>query len=532
MTAKFSLSLPAIQFKQWQKSIIEILIVTAFFSLCFLLEENMGRVNEVNVLPFARQHADPTWVPKDWYYNLPAGYRTPFIAIFGNMASAWGFLATSIMGRLLVFTLLASSLVFLAHTLGLKLIYLLVAMSVFLFSSSDQGLIAEEWLIRALEPKAIAYSFLLFGITFMLKENYRLMALFLGLTISFHVLVGGWALLTVIVWLLFRRRNKLRKPNRLMTLAVIYLVAASFAIPPIIRQLFSAAKSNFSASFIYVNLRTPHHLNPLSWSLEQWIQPLIYLIFFTITIYILWKRKEHLQVELAIFAICTMIPFIFGLVIAPWDTNGNFLQYYPFRLGDVMFPLITCLLFFYGLQAISCQSKLNQTAFILSCLVLLTITIVIQGKETYRSFMALTQFPSQPQMVTPEWKEMCYWIRDHTEKNERFISHPLEDVTFTWLSERPTIVKYKFVPPVSSAVEEWYERLNDLSGQIDITQIQEKEELKDALEKGYNQLSTEQVLSLMQQYQANYMITDIKHQLSLETAHKNSRYILYSFSQF
>ncbi len=57
---------------QWQVFIIEVAIVTIFFCIYFLLDDNMGRANEVNVLPFARQHADPSWVPQDWYYNLPS----------------------------------------------------------------------------------------------------------------------------------------------------------------------------------------------------------------------------------------------------------------------------------------------------------------------------------------------------------------------------------------------------------------------------------------------------------------------------
>ncbi|MDR9404111.1 MAG: DUF6798 domain-containing protein [Halothece sp. Uz-M2-17] len=532
MISQLSLFARRIKRSQWQ-FIIETLIITAFFCLCFLLEDNMGRVNEVNILPFARQHADPSWIPEDWYYNLPAGYRTPFIAIFGNMASVWGFLITSIVGRFLVFTLLASSLVFLARTLELKLISLLFAMTIFLFSSDDQGLIAEEWLVRALEPKAIAYSLLLIGITFMFRENYRLMALFLGLAISFHVLVGGWALLTVAFWLLLRRSKILKNPQLLISISLIYLIAASFAIPPILRQLFSVtSESGFSASYIYVNLRTPHHLNPLSWSLGQWIQPLIYFIFFAITIAILWKHKNTVQKDSAIFALCAIVPFILGVMIAPWDQQGNFLQYYPFRLGDVMFPLMTCLLFVYILQTAFSQSRFTEKGFIVLCLVILTVTVVIQGKESYDSFITLRQFPSEPQMVTPEWKEMCYWIRENTKPNERFISHPLEEITFTWLSERATVVKYKFVPPVSSAVSEWYNRLNDLSGDIDITEIKEKEELQTALREGYDHLSTQQVLSLMEKYQANYLVTDVNHSLNLKTAHQNSRYILYSNSAF
>ncbi len=518
-------------FSQWQLFFIQTLMVSAFFCLYFLLEENMGRVNEVNVLPFARQHADPSWIPKEWYYNLPGGYRTAFIFIFGNLAAKFGFLFTSIAGRFLAFTLIASGFVFLARTLKLTLISLLVAVTALLLSTYSQGLYAEEWIIRALEPKAIAYGFLLLGISFMLRENYRLMALFLGLTISFHVLVGGWAAIAVAIFFLMRRPDVFLKFQRLIILAVIYLLAASLAIRPILQQLTSDATESIPpASYIYVHLRTPHHLNPAYWSFFNEIEPIIYFIVFVVTMITLWKRKEQPQLDLGIFALCTMIPFLFGVIISPWDTQGKILQYYPFRLGDIMFPLITCLLFLYLLQSLFFQDKIGKQGFIFFCVLVLSISVFVQGKDFYESAIALQDFPSKDQMVNPEWKEMCSWIRENTDNNERFISHPIEDITFTWLSERATIVKYKFVPAVSAAVAEWYQRLNDLSGTIDLTKAEDKKTLEKLLHQGYPTLTTEQVRALMDKYEANYIVTNINHKLDLETVHQNSIYILYAKS--
>jgi len=520
-----------ITLSQWQIFIIEIVIVTSFFCLYFLLDDNMGRVNEVNILPFARQHADPSWVPQDWYYNLPSSYRGPFIAIFGNFASVFGFLATSIVGRIVAFSLVATGFVFLARTLRLKLILLLVAVTALLLSTNNQGLIAHEWIIIALEPKVIAYGFLLIGISFMLRENYRLMALFLGLTISFHVLVGGWALIAVMIWLLFYRREIFANLKTLTSLGMIYLLAACLAIPPIIKELTTVTTPDgkLDPSYIYVHLRTPHHLNPLSWSLELWKeQPLIYSIIFVITFFILWKWKEHKAVQLGVFALCTMIPFVFGLIIAPLDTQGKLLQYYPFRLGDIMFPLITCLLFVYLLQVIGWKSQFGKKALMLVCLIVLGNSIFVQGKDFYESALTLPQFPSKPQMVSPEWKDMCYWIRDNINSEERFISHPINDINFTWLSERATIVKYKFVPPVSSEVNKWFQRLNDLSGTVDITKASSKEEIKSLINKGYSTLNTEQFQQLMEKYEANYLVTRSDKQLNFNIVYQNKNYILYS----
>lgn len=48
---------------------IRVLAVIAFLSLKFLLNDNMGSTNEIDVLPLAKQYADPSWIPEDWYFN-------------------------------------------------------------------------------------------------------------------------------------------------------------------------------------------------------------------------------------------------------------------------------------------------------------------------------------------------------------------------------------------------------------------------------------------------------------------------------
>lgn len=182
----------------WQKETwLKILAVTIFFSLKLLLDDNMGGANEVDVLPLARQYAEPTWIRGDWYLNQPPGYRMLFQALFGKLAAIGGFLATSLVGRLFCYTLISSGLVFLAGLMGLSLPLLLLAVGLFLYLYPEQGIAASEWIAKSLEAKSVAYGFLLLAIYFMLQRRYRWMALLLGIATSFHVLVGGWAFVAI-----------------------------------------------------------------------------------------------------------------------------------------------------------------------------------------------------------------------------------------------------------------------------------------------------------------------------------------------
>jgi len=521
----------------WKQVSIQIVVVTAFLSLGFLLDGNMGGKNEVDILPFARQYADPSWIPGDWYLNQPPGYRIPFLAFSGSMAAAWGFLATSLIGRLLCYTLMASGLVFLGRKLELSLPLLLLAVGLFLYVDDHQGIVAREWLVGGIEPKVVAYSLLLFAIGLMLTGRYRLMALLLGLATSFHTLVGGWASLVIGGWLLLRRRHHFRSIRYLGSVVIIYLIASALSIYTILEHLLTPSPTGaVEPSYVYVFIRTPHHLNPLYWSPEWWIKPAVYLLVLALSVGILWRKgqsEKHLvRIGLAEFTLLTLIPFGLGLAIAPFDAQGTFLQYYPFRLGDVMLPLNTCLLFACALEQ-GCIGK-ARPILLFVCIVLLSGACTVQAVQFHQALVALSEFPSEQQEIEPEGKAISNWIRTNTPDDALIVTPPAELTPFTWVAERPTVAKFKFIPPTKVGVLDWYERLTDLSGTLNPwPQPGERvtfSKMKQALIAGYNSLTTDQAQAVMNKYDADYLLTSTTHHLDFAIAYQNSRYILYARS--
>lgn len=520
---------------------LQIVALTAFLSLKLLLDFNMGGSgwNEIDILPLAKQYADPSWIPADWYLNQPPGYRLIFQTLFGNLAASWGFLATSIAGRLFCYSLVASGLVLIGRQLGLSLLSLLLAVGLFLYLDRDQGLAAYEWLVGGLEAKAVAYGFVLLAIGLMLDMRFRWMALLLGLATSFHVLVGGWVSLVVAAWLLLKRRSHFQDIWDWGTVLVLYVVASGFAIAPVLQQLFTPTPlASLTPSYIYVFLRLPNHLNPLSWASDWWIKPVLYLLVLVLSVKQL-QRKQSIEtlseqhasrIGLAQFTLLSLVPFILGIVVAPFDSQGQFLQYYPFRLGDVMLPLNTCLLLACALE----QSFTGRARrrFFLVLIVLLSLVCSIQAVTLHNQLQSLRDFPNADQDVSSEWKEFCTWIRTHTPANTVIVSSPAELDTFTWLSERPTIAKYKFLPQNKAGILEWHQRLSDLAGGVSLWTTQNstvlsKEDIKDALTEGYEHLTTSQAQALMVKYKADYFVAYIEQHLDLPIAYRNSRYILY-----
>jgi hypothetical protein len=240
-------------------------------------------------------------------------------------------------------------------------------------------------------------------------------------------------------------------------------------------------------------------------------------------------------VELAEFTLITLVPFILGLAIAPFDSQGRLLQYYPFRLGSIMLPLNTYLVFACALE----QTFTSRTrrVFLLVCIVVLSWLCSLQALSLSEQLQDLRQFPSADQEVDPQWKDMCAWVRNHTPQNAIVVSPPVELSNFTWLAQRPTIAKFKLLPQTKAQILTWYERLGDLSGDLALwlnrtSKNATKGEIERSLSNGYNHLTTAQAEELMVKYGADYLITSIEYPLELPIAYQNSLYILYGKTPF
>lgn len=523
----------------------QVVLVTLFIAFRLVLVRNMGSSgwNEVDVLPLAKHFVDPSWMANDWYLDRPAGYRWLFQFLFGKLIIHWGFLATSIIGRLFCYALSAIGIVLLGKRLGLSLPFIMLATALFcgVEDGYKQGAIADEWMIGGLEAKAIAYGLILIAIPLLFSKLYFWVAFLLGAATSFHVLVGGWAFLTTVGWICLRYQSRFPQFKQVILILITYISASSWAIVPVIQQLSEPTPDAIiKPSYIYVFLRLSHHLNPLSWDL-QWLAPIIYLAVLVGIINLLNKQAQsrdwlsidtHRQ-ELGEFTFVSLVPFVCGTAIAFWDTQGQWLQYYPFRFGDVMLPFATC---FLGACLIEHGWQKNyqglKSAY---CIALLCLAVGFQSIEFKQQILDLRNFPSKEQDVTTEWKAMTTWINQNTPQDAVIISSPIEQTNFSWLTERSTIAKFKLLPQTKAAIIEQYHRWDDLSGNKALGEYVakgkvSKQKTREVLEEGYRQLTTAQVKRLMSKYDASYIVTKSDHQLNLEVVYRQPPFVLYGNS--
>jgi len=225
-----------------------------------------------------------------------------------------------------------------------------------------------------------------------------------------------------------------------------------------------------------------------------------------------------------------LVPFILGLAIAPFDSQGRLLQYYPFRLGSIMLPLNTYLVFACAIE--QTFSGRSRRLLSLVSILLLSWACTIQALSFQEQLLDLREFPSPWQGIDSNGKALCTWVRNHTPQNAVVVSPPVEFANFTWLAERPTIAKFKLFPQNKANILTWYQRLSDLSGDLSPWLSRNSKnlprgEFEQALTNGYKNLTTAQAEKLMVKYGADYLLTGIGHKLDLAIAYRNSRYILY-----
>ncbi|WP_206603138.1 DUF6798 domain-containing protein [Leptolyngbya ohadii] len=526
-----------------------IAIVVVMISLRFLLNGNMGEINELDLLPLARQFVNPDWVPSDWYLNQPAPYRFLFQIWAGRMIEAWGFLAASIVGRLTCYGLVATGLVLIQRRLGLSLPLFLPAVAWMLYINGGRGLIAREWIVDALESKAVAYGFVMLGIAALLYGRYRWVAFCLGLATSFHVLVGGWTSLAVFMWGVWRRQQVRLSRFQWLQGLLIYLVSSAAAINAILRQLLSPRlETEVSSSLLYVFVRLSHHLNPLSWN-PIWIAGFVVYMGLLIGSILFLRRRFLRQTDssqrlvrvslpsfqaeqflaqktLFEFTLMALVPFVLSVPIAWFDSQGTLLQLYWARVGDVMLPLNTTLL-------VSCAVQQGASAKVLpwikmTCIAGIVVLMSLQLVVFQQQLAALKNFPN----TDPDVQAIATWLKNYTPQETVVITPPVELNEFTWLSERGTIAKFKLMPQNNASIVEWYRRLRDLSGGVfpipaDYRLDKIRTGIMQALTDGYNRLTPQQVEALMQQYSADYFLTPSSLPLDLPIAHRAGKLTLY-----
>jgi len=475
-----------------------------FALICFcLLGQSLLGSNEAGKLALALKQVDPGWNPSDWYLNRPQSYQWLFQQLSGHALLWFGVGDGALLSRIMGYAAWSWGAAAVCVELGLGIWMSLGAVALFL---THQSLVAREWMLGSAEPKTLAYATLLLAFVAWRRQRWLAMGIWSGLACSFHILVGfyGTAALALAAalsdWRTVQRSQCLRTTVGLILggLPIGFVLAQRQTI-----SLLSAPEdaNGPSVSWIYTYLRNPHHLVPSSWSSPDWSQALLWLCLFAAAC---WLNREATEAQginrrsLAIWGSLTLVPFVLGLCISPWDNNGTLLRFYPFRVADSVIPLCTTLLLASWLE----RSRPRPAKL---AAMIATVVVAIQSHTSWASE------PSRlhpPHNTTQSGQARAYkWISTHTPTTIRILTPPSGFEDMALLTGRAGIAQFKQIPNHSSDVREWFERMQDLGFEPEFWRQSRGFRSRQIITRGYAKATPEQLRQLATQYQADMVIT-------------------------
>ncbi|MFK7820835.1 MAG: DUF6798 domain-containing protein, partial [Planctomycetaceae bacterium] len=444
-----------------------------------------------------------------------------------GLATKWLTLADSaLVGRVSGLLLLAIAWVSLTKRLTRSAASSIPALLIFLGLHQVQDL-SGEWLVGGIEGKVPSWAFGFLAVRFSLDRCWIRAGCLLGLSVSFHPVVGGWVTLTVVGgWLINRlpaERFAEKEPRRLLIGIVSSLIFAA----PGLSGAAAALKANevpeglrtevrdvdhlqAKANYIQVFGRLTHHLDPLEFGTNSWL----WYAFLGIASLTLIKTTPSLSRSDRLWPIIasgTIIALI-GL-LAAWgprpglEMNGHairakFLKLYPFRYLDLMLPAMV------GIQL---ANALHQNRWLggktrqLAVAIAIGISVFLTAPKNSAASSSANQ---------NDWQKACQWIDANTDPKSLYVT-PRESKTFKWHANRAEWINHKDMPQEAAGIVEWNRRLWAM-------QAWRQNSIKD--DSAYSKLDMYRLRNLTS---ADYLLTYRIGPIELEPVYENETYRLY-----
>jgi hypothetical protein len=490
--------------------------------------------NEAGKLIEARRMLEPAFLGHDWL-QAASGEDVLYRAFSALIAPLWLLLKNAILvalaGRLLLWALLLYALVRLARTLGIEGYALAIGLAIWLFRFQTLG--ANEWIFGGIEGKCVAYALLFLAMESALRNKVFAAALYCGLAIWLHVLVGGWGAMALGGALLLCHRDYgWKRPMQfcaitggfLLPLAAVYVRNAGRA---------ESGGSSGEANRLIVLFRNPHHLDP--WFFHGTTEFAILLVMAAITVYSLSRLVSRSKAALiGSFLVILLLQFGAGLLARSLGAFW-FLKNYPFRVADVLVALLFWLTVPMLLVWISKHGVLSRhppkVCALAWCAILVVSAVLLVAKLAPVARRHLAIFAeSWSRCLRHEespWEQATQWIRWHTPESAVIIAPPWEGAF--WIeAERAELVNYKRAPH-SRAILEWQQRMMALNGGPFHAR---GDGALEELQRHYPELDAARVEAVGRSYGADYFLAMRRlPELAGGLVYQNGSYFLYQLKR-
>lgn len=466
--------------------------------------------NESDTLPFARQAAEPEWLPNDWFLNLDLGYRQLFDFGFGPVVSWLGFARAAYLGRLGLYLLLAITGRVFFQTLGLAWPYRWLVFVLFL---NNQSLIAGEWMVGGVETKSLSYSLVLMAFSFFVQRRYRPGAVCAGAAISFHPLVGTYACfcLAAAVGL-----NKEWRADWRLMLAQWWLWGLAGLAGLIIIGQQLGNLGNSPAGAIYVLFRNPHHTWPAAWPGYPWLLGGVGVALALFGGFHLSGRSPVVRFTAA-YTLGSLGLFLVGLAIFALG-QVEWLKYYWFRFADVIVPFMGGSLLVGQGAEWGPVARLGAAGRKWLHLAIIGLIVINIGYHLYQLGQEFKQQESSHTIATLEW------IAKNTPPEATFLVDPTMS-NFYLYAQRAMFVSWKHIPYRNEDILEWYERIKLANGNR--SPAGQGFAALVELQDNFYHLDPAQIQAISGRYAIDYYLGNISQDLPFEPVYQNGHFVLY-----
>jgi len=483
--------------------------------------------NEVDFLPFARQFWEPNWLQNDWYLNLGNTYRNLLSMIIGPLVSWLGFDMGRYVGRFLVYLFLSVAVYDFFKSIRSNLVIGLVVLYIFLI---HQSIIAGEWIVGGVDTKTVAYSIVILSWAALIRKRYLSVFVFLGAALSFHPLVGIYAVYCSVLAVLVNKAW--RSDWRIVTKkSWPFFITGIYGIWSITSSQFqSSYMDSNTAWWIYTEYRLPHHLIPASWGYGYWIDGFTIAVLLLGAVFLIAK-SDNLR-YLAAYALASVSLFIVGLVIYALG-EVDLLRFYWFRFPDVVVPFMSLIISGLVIQNLfkilgtkiltlpddNFFQKMYRSEYASKTAALAVVLVIF----TAASVAVFDRIQSEVHSHSPI-REMEFWIAGNTPKDSVFLVNPrIED--FYIYAERPVFVTFKHFPQSAPEIEEWHERIKLCNGNR--TPQKMGFDSLDEIETSFYNLDEEAIRHIAKTYGMNYYLGLPSQNLPFRLVHSDGQFALY-----
>ena len=496
-------------------------------------------VNEPHYLCKAKHFWQPEWCDGDFFLKSPNAHLVFYVTI-GRLTTFLPLDTVAWIGRVLSMGVLAAG-----WTYGLSRLFFtrwapLWCAWVFLALNAC-GNFSGEWLVGGVEGKVFAYGFLMFALGDVFRRRDRGAAIWTGLAISFHPVVGIWGLMAFILTraaevapearrLYFggftENAPRLADPLDLTPLKNTLLmscVALPGLVPVILLLTESVApETRFAGTYLQVYFRLAHHLDPMMFPARSYLGYAVLLLIWIAGLF--WGGRTNLRRTFDGLVFAAVLFAIGGIFVGygprppkfmPYFAERmNLLKFYPFRLADVLLPIAVSVSLIGVLERTvlrtsSAATHPGRTRIPQMLMVVVLLFALVRAYSTSES----NRYANADRA---DWLDVCRWI-DRSLPAEAVVQSPTNGWAFKWFAHRAEYVAYKDCPQDAAGIVEWNRRLN-------------------FLQKWYEQnyddqlYSADELRGLRHQTGMTHLLTDRLGPLELDPIYRNGTFQVYDLT--